>query len=97
MDVPVQTNGTFSKKAKIGDYAIVASGAISDETAGVSSVKLVYDRRLKLAAGGTRTEKIETTFKAQLDVDVPIGKNPSDPDAAGNALANVTAKLLKGM
>jgi len=95
IDVPVQRNGTFSKETKTEGYVTVASGTISDDTAGVSSVKLVYDRRLRLAVGGTRAEKIETTFTAQPGVEVSFGKNPSEPDAAGNATANVTATLLK--
>lgn len=95
IDVPVQRNGTFSKETNTEGYVTVASGTISDDTAGVSAVKLVYDRRLRLAAGGTRAEKIETTFTAQPGVEVPFGKNPSEPDAAGNATANVTATLLK--
>jgi hypothetical protein len=95
IDVPVQRNGTFSKETKTEGYVTVASGTISDDTAGVSSVKLVYDRRLRLAAGGTRAEKIETTFTAQPGVEVAFGKNPSEPDAAGNATANVTVTLLK--
>ena len=95
IDVPVQRNGTFSKETKTGDYVTVASGTISDDTDGISAVKLVYDRRLRLEVGGTKADKIETTFTAQPGVEVPFGKNPSHPGEAENATANVTATLLK--
>lgn len=94
IDVPVQRDGTFSKESKSGDMVVVASGKIQDDQDGVSSVKLVYDRSVRLATGSTRREKIETTFTAQSGVEVPIGRNPSKPEASGNATENVTATLL---
>ncbi|MFO0064933.1 MAG: hypothetical protein ACK523_03115 [Pirellulaceae bacterium] len=57
-------------------------------------MKLVYDRRVRLANGGSRVEKIETTFTAQPGVEVPIGKNPSTPNTSGDATEKVKAVLL---
>jgi hypothetical protein len=94
IDIPVQRDGTFSKETKSGDMVVVASGKIQDDQDGAASVKLVYDRSVRLATGGTRAEKIETTFMAQPDVEVPIGRNPSKPDTSGNATESVTATLL---
>lgn len=96
IDAPVQPDGTFSKETKTGGFVSVVSGTVSNQADGVASVKLTYDRKMSTATGGTRTEKIETTFTAQADVEVPIGRNPSQPDASGNATANVTATLLRG-
>lgn len=94
IDVPVQRDGTFSKKTKSGDTIVVASGTVRDDQTGMSSVKLVYDRRVRLANGGSRVEKIETTFTAQPGVEVPIGKNPSTPNTSGDATEKVKAILL---
>ena len=98
-DVPVQANGTFSQEMKKDKVVSVASGSVSD-TADSHSVALVYERRLYTAPGKFASEKLETTFTAKPDAEVPIGKNPLKPEAeqatANNALTNVTVKLLKG-
>jgi len=100
IDVPVDRNGAFSKETKAGNFVSIASGTISDNASGVSAVKLVYERRLHSEQGKTKTEKIETTFTAQPDAEVPFGKNPSRPDVeqvdAESAFSSVTAKLLRG-
>jgi hypothetical protein len=100
IDVPVQRNGTFSQETKKDDVVSVASGTISDDAGDMHSVALVYERRLYSAPGKFKSEKIETSFKAKLDAEISIGKNPSRPQAeqsaADNALTNVTFKLLKG-
>ncbi|MFN9881333.1 MAG: hypothetical protein ACK557_22915 [Planctomycetota bacterium] len=96
VDIPVQRNGDFSKKTTTSDCVAIASGTISDAQKGVSSVRLVYERTIKAGTGQSKTEKIETTFTAQPDVEVPIGLNPSKPTASGNGIARVTAQLLMG-
>ncbi|XZE52538.1 hypothetical protein SH139x_004238 [Planctomycetaceae bacterium SH139] len=100
IDVPVQHDGTFSQESKKDNVVSVATGKVSDETGNVYSVELVYDRRLYSAPGQFTSEKLETTFKAEPNAEVPIGKNPSKPQTeqsvADNALTNVTVKLLKG-
>lgn len=96
VDIPVQSNGDFSKRTTTSDCVAIASGTIRDDQKGGSSVRLVYERTIKAGTGQTKTEKIETTFTAQPDVAVPIGLNPSKPDAIGNETARVTATLLRG-
>lgn len=92
LDVPVQANGKFSQELKKDNVEFAASGSISD-VASSHSVALVYERRR-----GLSVEKIETTFTANSDAEIPVGKNPSNPEQsiAENSLANVTFKLLKG-
>jgi len=98
-DVPVQTDGTFSQEMKKDKVVSVASGSVSD-SADSHSVALVYERRLYTAPGKFASEKLETTFTAKPDTEVPIGKNPSKSEAeqatANNALANLKVELLKG-
>ena len=98
LDVPVQPNGTFSQEMKKDNVVSVASGTVSD-SGDAHSVALVYERKLYTAPGKFASEKFETTFTAKPDAAVPIGKNPSKPQAeqstADNALTNVTVKLLK--
>lgn len=96
VDIPVQRDGAFSKKTTTSDCVAIASGTVRDDQQGSSSVRLVYERTIKSGTGQSKTEKIETTFTAQPDVEVPIGLNPSKPNASGNGTARVTAQLLKG-
>lgn len=100
IDIPVQQYGTFSQQTKKDNIVSFASGTISDEADDVYSVALVYDRRVYSAPGQFTSEKIETTFKAKSDAEVPIGKSPSTTQSqqsvADNPLTNVTVKLLKG-
>ncbi len=99
LDVPVQANGTFSQEMKKDNVVSVASGTVGD-AGNAHSVALVYERRLYTAPGKFASEKLETIFTAKPDAEVPIGKNPSNPEAeqltANNALTNVTVTLLKG-
>lgn len=100
IDIPVQANGTFSHETTKENVVCVASGRISDEAGDVYSVELMYDRRLYSSPGQFTSEKLEITFKAKSDAKIPIGKNPSKPQAeqsvADDALTNVTFQLLKG-
>lgn len=99
MDVPVRRNGTFSHETKRDNVVCAASGTISDDGGDVYSVELKYDRRVYSAPGKFTSEELNTTFKAKSDAEVPIGRNPSEPQSqqsdADNALANVTLRLLK--
>lgn len=100
IDIPVQTDGTFSHETTKENVVCVASGRISDDAGDVYSVELMYDRRLYSSPGKFTSEKLETTFNTKSDAEIPIGKNSSKPQAeqsvAANALTNVTFKLLKG-
>jgi hypothetical protein len=100
IDVPVQRNGTFSHETKRDNVVCVTSGKISDDGGDVYSVELRYDRRIYSSPGKFTSEELKTTFKAQSDAEVPVGRNPSKPQSelsvADNALTNVTFRLLKG-
>lgn len=78
----------------------VTSGKISDDGGDVYSVELRYDRRIYSSPEKFTSEEIKTTFKAQSDAEIPVGRNPSQPPSeqsvADNALTNVTFRLLKG-
>jgi hypothetical protein len=96
VDVLVGSNGEFSKETKGGNFVSLVSGSIRDDTQESSSVKLVYERKIKSDTSRVKTEKIETTFTVQADVEVPIGRNPSDPNSNESTTGRVTAMLIKG-
>jgi hypothetical protein len=96
VDVLVGSNGEFSKETKGGNFVSLVSGSIRDDTQESSSVKLVYERKIKSDTSRVKTEKIETTFTAQADVEVPIGRNPSDSNSNESTTGRVTAMLIKG-
>jgi hypothetical protein len=100
IEVPVKSDGSFSHETKNEKSVTVASGDISDGADGFHNVKLVYELTVEVEPGKSRTEKIETTLQTKVDVEVPIGRNPSEPQdqqSDPNKLpADLTIKLSKG-
>jgi hypothetical protein len=99
VDIPVQGNGTFSHTFKKDSFESVASGTIRDGD-GTHAVALSYERKQHAETGKRTSEKIEATFTAPSDIEVPIGRNPSqphpNPSSSDNSLVNVTVTLLHG-
>ena len=93
--VNVASDGSFEREIKNGDVVAILSGNVDDSGDGKYQVSVVYERRTYTAASTFKSEKLKCEVTTQANVEIPVGKNPTQQQTDGsNALEKLSIQLI---
>jgi hypothetical protein len=93
--VNVASDGTFESEIRSGDVVVVLSGKVGDVGDGKYEISIDYERKNYTAASTFKSEKLKCEITTQANIEIPIGKNPTQSEAdASNALEKLSIQLI---